>query len=76
MTINHLLYLFIASLPACYWTITPTLCCMVVFLALYAESKLVTYSNGKAASEFELEFKKMRQEVDALNAKAGFTGRI
>ena len=82
-----LLALFIASLPACYFTITPSVLLFALLVLCDAESSFIEYMDAlhrsdlaievqeikKRLDETKAEFEKLQTQVSKLNLKAGFS---
>lgn len=80
MTLNKWLFaLFIISLPACYYTIVPSILLFTMFMVLRLEDDVVNYLEMIQKAESNAEYHRLKKEleelqtqVSRLNLKAGF----
>jgi hypothetical protein len=71
-------YLFVVSLPACYFTAMPSVLLCLLFLALYGEQVFIRVMNYEHAKNLEVHFDKMEKTlaehqtaINAVNFKLG-----
>lgn len=75
-------YLFIASLPACYFTAAPAFITAAVFLALYLEERWLQHKGAvhnlgleSALTTQKREIEELRTQLSAINLRLGMSLR-
>lgn len=63
--------LFVASLPACYWTPVPAILGALVFLALYGEERFVQYAERATIEAITQELETQKTALNAINFRLG-----
>lgn len=78
MLTKPVFYLFVASLPACYFTAIPSVLLCLLFLALYGEEVLMRFMKYEHTKNLEVHFDKMEKTlaehqtaINAVNFKLG-----
>jgi hypothetical protein len=71
MSPRQFFWVFLLTLPGCYFTTVPAILCAVVLVLLTAEEKWFQWETNTDLAEIRKEMAEMRQELNGLNLRAG-----
>ena len=72
MTTKITFALFVAALPACYWTAWPAVLTGILFAGMYAEQRFLEHTKSCHSETIKQELQQFRSEIDAINLRMGF----
>lgn len=71
MLTKALFALFVLSLPACYWSITPSILLSALFWMSYCQANESPKVDQLELSELQETMAELKSQVNALNLRAG-----